>query len=173
MPYEDNRLPAAKKKRTYQLVVIGSLVLISLGCLIAVFVPAGLSWDFGNFYDAGRVVASGELDLLFKAERGLIGGELPQGKMLFWGTPLSAYLYIPMGWFSSESALIIFKIQNVAAYFATLLILFQHLRRYVDEATVSQWRFAAAYAVLALLYQPFWTVFRVGGQSTATVLLLL
>lgn len=159
--------------RKYELFVSFSVLLIILGCTIGVVVPAGLGWDFANFYDAGRVIAAGELDLLFKTNKGLIAGAPPQGGLDFWGTPLSAYLYVPLTWFPPETALIIFKIENVLAYIAALVILYLHLLRFAGQDGVVQWQFAAMYAGLALLYQPFWTVFRVGGQTTATVLLLL
>lgn len=157
----------------YRLVCVISALLILLGCVIGILVPAGLGWDFANFYDAGRVVAAGELDLLLKGEKGLIDGAPPQGKLDFWGTPLSAYLYAPLSWFGPEAALILFKIENTLAYGLALIILYCHLRQFADGDEKAQWQFAALYAGLALLYQPFWTVFRVGGQTTATAFLLL
>jgi hypothetical protein len=159
--------------RKYRVTVGISVFLIVVGCSFGVLVPAGLGWDFANFYDAGRIVAAGELDLLLKTDRAFIAAAPVQGALDFWGTPLSAYLYVPLSWFPPALALMLFKAQNVLAYGAALAVLFMHVRQFADQDDDAQWQFAAMYAVLALLYQPFWTVFRVGGQTTATVLLLL
>ncbi len=156
----------------YQLITGLGILFIALGCLAGILIPAGLGWDFANFYDAGRIITANQLDVLLKVDKGLIAGAPAQGNLDFWGTPLSAYLYTPLSRFSPEVALVLFKIENVLAYALALVILFFHLRRFNSEDKVSQWRFAALYVVLALLFQPFWTVFRVGGQTTATVLLL-
>jgi len=143
------------------------------GGLIASAVPAGLGWDFANFYDAGRVMLSGHHEQLLKTEKGPIDGAPPQGVLDFWGTPLSAWLYAPLALLSPQHALAAFKLENVLAYGAALWLLYAWLRRAVAAQALQQWRFAACYAGLALVYQPFWSVFRVGGQTTASVLLLL
>ncbi len=157
----------------YRVSVWTSLCLVVAGCIIGIIVPAGLGWDFANFYDAGRTVAAGQLDSLLKTDKGLIAGQPPQGLLDFWGTPISAWLYAPLSHFKPETALVIFKLQNVLAYAAALLVLFFHARGFARTDNLSRWRFALFFSVLVLLYQPFWTVFRVGGQTTATVLLLL
>lgn len=157
----------------YHLFVWASLGLTLVVCIIGIIVPAGLGWDFANFYDAGRMVVAGQLDSLLKTDKGLIAGQPPQGSLDFWGTPISAWLYAPLSRFTPETALIIFKVQNVLAYAAALLLLFFHARRFTRADELSRWRFAVLFAGMVLLYQPFWTVFRVGGQTTATVLLLL
>jgi len=156
----------------YQLVTGLAILFIVLGCTAGILIPAGLGWDFANFYDAGRIIAADQIDVLLKVDKGLIAGAPAQGNLDFWGTPLSAYLYTPLSRFSPEVALVLFKIENVLAYAIALVILFLHLRRFVSRDEISQWQFAALYVVLALLFQPFWTVFRVGGQTTATVFLL-
>jgi hypothetical protein len=166
----DNTITATNH---YRLVVIAGVLLIAIGCIVGIAVPAGLGWDFANFYDAGRVVAAGDFDSLLKSSKGTIAGAPPQGVPDFWGTPLSAWLYFPLSGFPPETALVLFKIQNVLAYAAALLVLFYHLRGLLEPDALVRWRFAALFTGMALLYQPFWTVFRVGGQTTATVLLLL
>lgn len=148
-----------------------SVLLILTGCLIALFVPAGLGWDFANFYDAGRRVAAGQYEDLYHRER-LIAGQAPQGDMDFWGVPLSAVIYAPLSLFPPETALVLFKVQNILAYGLALALLFLHLRPLVGDGVLARWRFAAAFGLAALLYQPFWTVFRVGGQATSFVFLL-
>jgi len=149
-----------------------SLLLIAGGCVVGIAVPAGLGWDFANFYDAGRRVAAGQIADLYNP-LSLIDGQLPQGRTGFYGTPLSAIFYVPISGFSAETALVLFKIQNVIAFAAAFGILFAFVRRFVPDSDLEQVRFAALFAFLCLIYQPFWTIFRVGGQTTPTVLLLL
>jgi hypothetical protein len=146
--------------------------LATAGCLIGIMVPAGLGWDFANFYDAGRRAAAGQIDDIYDSTS-LIAGEPPQGQMRFWGPPISAFFYAPMSAFAPDEALVLFKTQNVLAYTAALLLLFGSCRRFVSDSASARWEFASLFAGLCLLYQPFWTVFRVGGQTTATVLLLI
>ena len=43
----------------------------------------------------------------------------------------------------------------------------------MSSAPLDQARFAAVFSLAALLYQPFWTMYRVGGQTTPLVFLLL
>ena len=158
--------------KKYQGLAAVFLFLILAGCLVGIAVPAGSGWDFANFYDTGRRVAAGQIADLYKPET-LIGGEQPQGTLRFWGAPISAWLYAPLSYFSPLTALVIFKIQNTIALFTALLLLYLHNRRFVETTPAAQWRFAATLAFLCLVFQPFWTVYRVGGQTTPTVLLLL
>jgi hypothetical protein len=146
--------------------------LIAIGCLVGILVPAGAGWDFANFYDAGRRLASGEVENLY-APRTFIAGAPPQGTQGFFGAPISAYLYRPLGGLSVPTAMIVFKIQNVAALAGFLAVLFGFYRRFVDDSAYAQWQFAATFTGLSLIYQPFWTIFRVGGQTTPTAALLL
>src|SRR5262249_16284973 len=67
----------------------------------------------------------------------------------------------------------VFKIQNTLAIFGGLALLYRHNRKFVDAAPTAQWQFAALFAAASLVYQPFWTIYRMGGQSTPTVFLLL
>ncbi len=159
-------------ERTARRLTFGSIGLILLGCVAGILVPAGLGWDFSNFYDAGRRVASGQIAEIYDTSA-LIGGQPPQGQMRFWGTPISAVFYAPLAAFPPRAALIVFKVQNVIAYGAALGLLFLFCRRFVAPLSSARWEFAAIFAGLTLIYQPFWTVFRVGGQTTATVLLLI
>ena len=149
-----------------------AITLMVAGCLAGIAVPAGLGWDFANFYDAGRRAGAGQIEDVYDP-LSLIAGQTPQGSMRFWGAPVSAFLYTPMSGLSAETALILFKIENVLAFFATFVVLFFFSLKFLPHDRVARWRFAAVFAFLCLLYQPFWTVFRVGGQTTPTVLLLL
>jgi hypothetical protein len=165
--------------RKYQRFTLLILFLILAGSGVGIVVPAGSGWDFGNFYDTGRRVIAGQIQDIYHAER-LIGGEPPHGKMRFWGTPISAWLYAPLGYLSPTWALIVFKIQNTLAYFVALLLLYFHNRKFVGglfpldktQDKLAQAKFAALFAFLSLIYQPFWTVYRVGGQTTPSLFLL-
>lgn len=145
---------------------------MAVGSLLGIVVPAGIGWDFANFYDAGRRVAAGQAHDLYDPATA-IGGASPQGSMRFWGTPLSAAFYVPLSWFPAGTALVLFKIQNVLAFAVAFAVLFAFHRRFASDRAIGQLRFAAVFAWLCLIYQPFWTVFRVGGQTTPTVFLLL
>ena len=145
---------------------------MGIGCAVGVAVPAGLGWDFANFYDAGRRVAAGQVEDLYNP-RSLIAGQPPQGLTGFFGAPLSALFYVPLAGFDPRAALVLFKIQNVLAFAVTFIVLFRFSRAFVPGGRVEQLRFAALFVSLCLLFQPFWTIFRVGGQTTPTVLMLL
>jgi hypothetical protein len=66
----------------------------------------------------------------------------------------------------------LFKLQGFLALALALWGLWQHVLRYVPLDDESRSRFTAAYVAWALAYQPFWTIYRVGGQTTPTILLL-
>lgn len=139
--------------------------------IAGIAVPAGPGWDFANFYDTGRRVTAGQINDIYDP-RSLIRGEKPQGELAFFGTPISAWLYAPLSWFSPGAALVVFKIQNTLAYVAALLLLYVHNLTFAGSTT-ERARFVAIFAVISLMYQPFWTIYRVGGQTTPTVFLLL
>lgn len=157
--------------RFYHRLTILLLAMITVATVAAIVVPAGIGWDFANFYDTGRRAAAWQIADLYNAGS-LIAGQQPQGKLAFWGAPISALFYVPLSWFSAESALMVFKIQNALAMFVGLWMLHRHCRQFVENSKTAQWRFAAMFAGLVLIYQPFWSVYRVGGQTTPTVFLL-
>jgi hypothetical protein len=156
----------------YRALTAIALMLILAGCLVGIIVPAGLGWDFACFYDAGRKAWVGQISDLYNT--GVpIAGQPAQGQMAFWGMPLSSYFYAPLGALAPTTALVVFKVQNTIALFAALALLFWHTQRLLPDSVAAHERFAAMFAVLALVYQPFWTIYRVGGQTTPTVVLLL
>jgi hypothetical protein len=118
-------------------------------------------------------VRLGEFDNLYRSTSP-IAGQPPLGVMRFWGAPVAGILYAPLTWLSPEVALRIFKLQNVAAYLVGLLLL---VRFYLLPFRVAPpdtcERDLLAFLCLIVLFQPFWTVFLVGGQTTPTVFLLL
>lgn len=158
--------------RLYRRLTVLCLLFLLVGAIVGIIVPAGPGWDFANFYDTGRRIAAGQIADLYRPDS-LIGGKLPQGNLGFYGSPISALLYTPLSYFSPLWAMAIFKIQNTLACFAALALLYLHNRRFVESTPEAQWRFAALFAFLSLIYQPFWTIYRVGGQATPTVFLLL
>ncbi|MEZ5915763.1 MAG: glycosyltransferase family 87 protein, partial [Parvularculaceae bacterium] len=151
-------------------ILIAALVGIALGSLVAVLIPAGLGWDFANYYDAGHKALVGETANLYN-EHALIDGAAPQSNMLFLSAPISSFFYAPLALFDPPAALFVFKVENVVALLLALAILYYTLRAHVREA--DQLSFAALFFTAALLFQPFWTVFRVGGQVTPTIMALL
>lgn len=159
-------------QQRYRFLTILFVFFILAGSVIGIITPAGLGWDFANFYDTGRRVAARQIADIYHPESE-INGQPPQGKMQFWGTPISAVFYVPLSYFSARTASIIFKIENTLAIFITLLLLFFHNRRLIPNDQEAQAKYGALFTFLALIYQPFWTVYRVGGQTTPTVLLLL
>jgi hypothetical protein len=162
---------ATDRVATYRRLTWLALGLLLTGVLVGIVVPAGPGWDFANFYDTGRRVAAGQIADLYNPGS-LIAGERPQGALRFWGTPISALLYVPLAHFPPRTALVLFKVQSTVAYFAALLLLFLHTRGFDEQTPVAQWKYTALFTWLALIYQPLWTIYRVGGQTTPTVLLL-
>jgi hypothetical protein len=153
------------------------LVLMAAVTVVGILVPAGLGWDFANFYDTGRRAAAGQFQDIYHPTS-LIAGSTPQGKMTFWGTPISAWLYAPLSVLSPAAALIVFKLLGSMAFAAGLVVLYRTTRSCagavagVSPTPGAAW-FGPLFCLLVLLYQPFWTIFRVGGQTTPFVFLLL
>lgn len=153
-------------------VIVASVLLMLAVCAVGTALPMGIGWDFANFYDAGRKIATGQAADLYDPTV-QIGGESPQGALSFYGTPISAYFYAPMAYFEPPTAMALFKIQNTMAYATAFLLLALWAGRGVADEPGAWIRFLAAFSTLLVLYQPIWTVFRVGGQSTPTIVLLL
>lgn len=165
-------MPVGVPTARYRRLAVAVLVVIAVGCTIGVLVPAGLGWDFANFYDAGHRVAAGQAADLYHQNRP-IAGRPPQGNMRFWGAPLSAVLFAPLALLRPEIALVAFKLQNVVALALALVLLYRHCRLFVPTDPDQRSMFTAMFLTLCVAYQPFWTIFRVGGQTTPTVFLLL
>jgi Glycosyltransferase family 87 len=143
------------------------LLVMFVAAVVGILVPAGLGWDFANFYDTGRRAAAGQLRDIYDTNS-LIAGRAPQGTMAFWATPVSAWLYAPLAWFPPRTALIVFKLAGTVSFAAGLVLLYRLVRRCAD----SEW-LAPLFCLAVLVYQPFWTIYRVGGQTTPFVFLLL
>jgi hypothetical protein len=158
--------------RSSRLVLRVALGLLTLGVLVGIAVPAGIDWDFANFYDTGRRIWAGQLGSIYDPST-LIAGQAPQGGMAFWGAPASAYVYAPLAWLPPAAALIAFKIVASTALVTALLLLFRETASELLEGSEARADYAALFAVLALVFQPFWTIYRVGGQTTPVVFLLI
>lgn len=150
----------------------GLVSLMLLGSMAGIVVPAGINWDFGNFYDAGRRILAGETHQLY-LPTSLVAGTPPQATTGFWGTPLSAYLYVPIALFPPLPAMMFFKVQTAFFNIGGLLLLYRHNLRFVDERDRTSGQYAALFALVSLAYQPLWTAFRTGGQTTPMVFFLL
>jgi Glycosyltransferase family 87 len=148
------------------------LVLIVLGACVAIIVPAGRGWDFANFYDTGRRVAAGQLRDIYNPGS-LIRGQTPQGQMAFWGAPISAWLYTPLSIFPPAVALILLKTIATLSFAVGLILLHREMKPYAERTTGQALWYSTAFAALIILYQPFWTIFRVGGQTTPIAFLCL
>ncbi|MFI5321311.1 MAG: glycosyltransferase 87 family protein [Myxococcota bacterium] len=147
-------------------------LLLAFACLLGIALPAGLGWDFANFYDTGRRVAAGQLADIFDASTP-IAGVAPSTKLDFYGAPISAFLYAPLAALPPLAALVAFKLAGTAALWAALWLLYREGRARLAGDSAAVARHAARFAVAALLFQPLWTIYRVGGQTTPFAFLLL
>lgn len=154
-----------------QFATVVGIVTILIASVVAILVPAGLGWDFANFYDAGHKALLGQHSDIYDPDA-LIAGAAPQGNMRFVSAPITSYLYAPLSLFSPPVALFVFKIQNTLALWIALAFLYFHTRRFAGHTTRQQQLFKLTFVLLVILFQPFWTIYRVGGQVTPTVLLL-
>ena len=155
----------------YRLLYVCSAIIV-VGSLAAIIVPAGIKWDFGNFYDAGRRILAGQVNDLY-APNTLIAGQEPQARTGFWGTPLSAYLYVPLALFSPIWGLMLFKLETAVFNIASLVLLYRYNRKYIVDSGGNEVKFAALFAFVGLIFQPIWTAFRTGGQTTPIVFFFL
>ncbi len=153
--------------------LITGLLVLGVPALIGILIPAGAGWDFANFYDTGRRAAAGELGEIYRPGS-LIAGAAPQGGMAFWGAPLSAWLYAPLALFSAPVALVLFKLAGTIAFAVGLFCLYRQTAEAAGlDAVDARQSFALVILLLVALYQPFWTIYRVGGQTTPFVFLLV
>lgn len=153
--------------------LLTGLVMIALTLVIIVvglLTPWGLGLDFANFYDAGHKALIGQIDDLYDPTA-LIDGQEPLGNMSFFSAPLTSYLYAPMAVLPPHSALFLFKLTGTLAALAGLLLLYRQLQPATGETRHERLAFFAIFSGAVLLFQPFWTIYRVGGQTTPFVFL--
>ena len=137
--------------------------------LVGLIRPWGIGLDFANFYDAGHKAALGEFAGLYDSQA-LIGGQPPLSNMAFFSAPITSYLYAPMAALPPQVALLLFKLVATAAMTSGLLLLYRHSGAVASPGDITRF---GLFAVAALLFQPFWTIYRVGGQTSPVVFLLL
>jgi hypothetical protein len=157
-------------ERVCNRISLGVLLILSVGIAAGIALPAGPGWDFANFYDAGHKILAGQAQDLYDAMAS-IEGSAPEGHLPYYGVPLSAVLLAPLAWLRPGQALTAFKIQNTAAILLGLWLLYRwHLPR-AAKAGLAGSQYRALFLAAVLLFQPFWTIYRVGGQTTPTLFL--
>ena len=147
----------------------GSLAAILIATIIGLMQQRGLGLDFANFYDAGQRALGGELENLYDPFSP-INGAAPFGTMPFFSSPISSYLYVPMAALAPVPAVIAFKLFGAICILATLGLLYFRYRRMVDSGDRAA--FFALFCAAAMFFQPFWTIYQVGGQTTPLIFLL-
>lgn len=128
----------------------------------------GLGLDFANFYDAGQKARAGEFARLYDPFAA-IAGQPPLGNMTFYSAPLTAWFYAPMAALPPRAAMLAFKTAGTLALILALVLIYRALAPRTDSDRRD--RFFLAFALAVLIFQPFWTIYRVGGQTTPFVLL--
>jgi hypothetical protein len=145
-----------------------------VGCIIVIGLikPWGIGIDFANFYDAGQKAGAGEFQSLYDPFA-LIAGQKPLGNMLFFSAPITSILYAPLAALPPNTALFVFKALGTVAMVWGLVLLYFQSRppRGADDRNDAA--FFALFAGAVLLFQPFWTIYRVGGQTMPFIFLLL
>ncbi|PWE32942.1 hypothetical protein DDZ14_07575 [Maritimibacter sp. 55A14] len=143
-----------------------------LGATIyAILDHRGLGLDFANFYDAGRKAWHGELNTLYDPMAS-IDGQPPFGNMLFFSAPVSSYLFAPFGILEPIPAALSFMTLGAVCMFCGLGLLYYRNRPPHWETPYKKAEFFALFFAAAMMFQPFWTVFQVGGQTTPAVFLM-
>lgn len=141
------------------------------GSIAGIVIERGIGLDFANFYDAGQKANAGQFtDLYDPFAR--IDGEKPLGNMTFFSLPAASYLFAPFAVFAPKTALVLFKIQSTAFIFASLVLVYLQTRKLAGTEPGKRAVFFAIFTGAALLFQPFWTIYRVGGQTTPLILFL-
>ena len=68
----------AAQIQIWRAVTVAACAGIALVAITGILVPAGLGWDFANFYDTGRRAAAGQLMTIYDPTA-TIAGQAPQG----------------------------------------------------------------------------------------------
>lgn len=157
-------------EKTLQTIGWAMITLTMAIIVVGLVTPWGLGLDFANFYDAGHKALVGQIADLYN-QSVAIDGQEPLGNMSFFSAPLTSYFFAPMAMLPPRTALFLFKLAGTAATVTGLLLLYRQLAPQVGEARHARAAYFAIFAGAVLLFQPFWTVYRVGGQSTPFVFL--
>lgn len=155
-----------------RLIAWAAIALILMLAVEGILRPRGLTLDFANFYDAGQKARAGEFAGLYDPFA-VIAGQKPFGNMSFFSAPLTSYFYAPMAMLPPVSASLVFKLSGTLAEMVGLVLLYRCFAPLAGPDPDQRARFLALYAVAALLFQPFWVIYGVGGQTTPFVFLML
>ena len=101
----------------------------------------------------------------------MIAGQPPLGNMTFYSAPLTAWIYAPMASLPPRAAMLAFKAAGTLALALALVLVYRGLAPRGDSDRRD--RFFLLFALSVLCFQPFWTIYRVGGQTTPFVLLFM
>ena len=150
--------------------ILLTVILVRLG--VNVVSGEGYNWDFVNFYNAGSRVYYGERQNLYRTTAPIAGiSPLGSPRFEYTGFPLSAVFLAPLGAFRPRWALFVFKFASAVFFALGLYLLYQRFGIFFSTgwpAELSLW----LYLLMILLFEPFWLVFVVGGQTTSLAFLL-
>jgi hypothetical protein len=147
------------------------LLLTASFAFAGLLIPWGIGLDFANFYDAGHKALAGQFADLYDPFA-QIDGKKPLGNMSFFSAPLTSYLYTPMAALPPRIALVLFKISGTLALVVALFLLYRHLLPLSGGSRRDHAVFFALFSTSVFLFQPFWTIYRIGGQTTPWVFLI-
>ncbi len=152
---------------------VGLFCLLALRLVVSVVSQRGIGWDFPNYYNAAGRIVHGQSQALYDST-GTIGGQPPLGdrRQIYYGVPLSAQLFAPLGLMEPKTAVVIFKAVCALCYILGLVLLYRSLQRALNGRPRAD-LVLTAYLTTCLLFAPFWFTFEVGGQATAINFLLL
>lgn len=157
--------------RTIRIAGWVAIAIILAATVHGILVHRGLGLDFANFYDAGRKARAGEFGGLYDPFA-TIAGEPPFSNMTFFSLPLTSYFYWPLAWMGPAKAATVFKIFSAVSVFAGLGLLYRHYQPFVRQDDRERALYFALFWIAAMFFQPFWSVFQIGGQTTPFLFLL-
>ena len=157
-------------ERACNRISLAAAVLLAAGILAGIVVPAGPGWDFGNFYDAGHKILAGQIQDLYNPNVP-IEGRAPQGQLAYYGAPITAALFAAIAWMTPGQAMAVFKVLDTAVLLIGLWLLYRQNAPIARKTGMRVAQYRAAFLVAMVLFQPFWTIYRVGGQTTPILFL--
>ncbi|MGR3762385.1 hypothetical protein ACUXV3_19965 (plasmid) [Roseobacteraceae bacterium NS-SX3] len=155
----------------YRRIALAAVLLLAAGGVAGIAIERGLGLAFSAYYDTGQRVLAGQIADLYQS-KALIAGAPPLGHTTYPGMPLASYALAPLAWLDPHSALAVFKALNTLALWGGLLLLYRHLKPLVAGGPAQEAAFLALYLCAALLFQPFWTIYRTGGSQMPFIFLL-
>ncbi|PWE32921.1 hypothetical protein DDZ14_07470 [Maritimibacter sp. 55A14] len=148
-----------------------AIALILAGSLAGIEMQRGLGFSFSAIYDAGQRVLAGATADLYNAAAP-IGGETPLGRTTYPGTPLASLLFTPLAQFEPRLAMTLYKLAGTLCLWTGLVLLYRHMRQFAGASPAERSHFFATFFGAALMFQPLWAVYAVGGSNMSFVFLL-